>query len=124
MSEENIVRYSLEDLPEDTRTDWERVDALTDEEIEQAVREDPDQELLDDAWFERAQLVRPGDAPPGSGYDDGEHGREQVTMQVDRDVMAFFEKHAEGDAEAQMHAVLKAHVRRERSDEGSEQARP
>ena len=45
--------------PRADRTDWERVDALTDEEIEQAVAEDPDAELLDAEWFRTAELVVP-----------------------------------------------------------------
>lgn len=39
--------------------DWERVDALTDEEVEQAVAEDPDGELLDAERFRTAELVVP-----------------------------------------------------------------
>lgn len=58
MSEKNIVVRKLGDT-EDDRTDWERVDALTDEEIEQAVAEDPDAELLDAEWFRTAELVVP-----------------------------------------------------------------
>jgi hypothetical protein len=45
----------------ETSTDWECVDNLTDEEITRAVREDPDQELLTEDWFWRAQLVMPGE---------------------------------------------------------------
>lgn len=43
------------------RTDWERVEALTDEEIEQAVAEDPDAELLDAEWFRTAETTRIND---------------------------------------------------------------
>jgi len=42
-------------------TDWNRVDAPTDEEIEQAVADDPDAELLGEEWFKRATLVIPGE---------------------------------------------------------------
>ena len=42
------------------RTDWARVDALTDEEIEAAVRDDPDAPpIVDEAWFASATLVMP-----------------------------------------------------------------
>ena len=53
--------YTLEDILNTTesRTDWKRVDSLTDEEIEQAVAEDPNAELLDDAWFKRAEWIIP-----------------------------------------------------------------
>jgi hypothetical protein len=58
MSEKNIVVRKLGDTEGDC-TDWERADALTDEEIEQAVAEDPDAELLDAEWFRTTELVVP-----------------------------------------------------------------
>ena len=66
MSESDVVRMSLEEVVRrvesgETSTDWERVDALTDEEIEQAVAEDPDAELLTRDWFKRTTLVMPGE---------------------------------------------------------------
>lgn len=66
MSENGIVKKSAEEIvrkveSEGSGVDWERVDNLTDEEIEQAVREDPDQELLTREWFRRAKLVIPGE---------------------------------------------------------------
>ena len=66
MSENGIVRMSLEEAvrrleSEETSTDWDRVDALTDKEIEQAVADDPDAELLDEEWFKRATLMVPGE---------------------------------------------------------------
>ena len=66
MSENGIVRMSLEEAVRrlesgETSTDWDRVDALTDGEIEQAVADDPDAELLDEEWFRRATLVIPGE---------------------------------------------------------------
>ena len=66
MSENGIVRKSAEEIVRrlesgETSTDWDRVDALTDKEIEQAVAEDPDAELLDEEWFKRATLVIPGE---------------------------------------------------------------
>jgi len=66
MSENGIVRTSLEEAVRrlesgETSTDWDRVDALTDEEIGRAVAEDPDAELLGEEWFKRATLVIPGE---------------------------------------------------------------
>jgi len=65
MSENGIVRKSAEEIvrkveSEGAGVDWDRVDALTDEEIERAVAEDPDAELLTRDWFRRAKLVIPG----------------------------------------------------------------
>ena len=41
MRDENIVRYARDKLPEDTEMDLEQVKAMTEEEIEEAVRSDP-----------------------------------------------------------------------------------
>ena len=65
MSENGIVRKSAEEIvckveSEGASVDWDRVDALTDQEIEQAVADDPDAELLTRDWFRRATLVIPG----------------------------------------------------------------
>lgn len=65
MSENGIVRKSAEEIvrkieSEGSGVDWDRVDSLTDEEIERAVAEDPDAELLTRDWFRRAKLVIPG----------------------------------------------------------------
>lgn len=95
MSERHIVRKSADELGEG-RTDWERVDALTDEEIEQAVREDPNQELLDAEWFRTAEVVVPGE-------------KKRITMRVDRDVLEFFKRKGRG-YQTRMNAVLKAYV--------------
>ncbi|MEK7814433.1 MAG: hypothetical protein AAB291_00800, partial [Chloroflexota bacterium] len=59
MKEEHIVRYSRDNLPKDTRTDWARVDAMTEEEIDAAARSDPDAQPTDDAFWEEAVLVFP-----------------------------------------------------------------
>ncbi|MCS3672833.1 hypothetical protein GGP66_000237 [Salinibacter ruber] len=66
MNDDTVVRMSLEEAVRryesgESSSDWERVDGLTDEEITQAVREDPDQEILDEEWFRRATLVIPGE---------------------------------------------------------------
>ncbi|MCS4086145.1 hypothetical protein GGQ10_000944 [Salinibacter ruber] len=66
MNDDTIVRMSLEEAVRryesgESSSDWERVDALTDEEITQAVREDSDQEILDEEWFRGVTLVIPGE---------------------------------------------------------------
>jgi hypothetical protein len=66
MGEQNIVRMSAEEARRrreagESRTDYERLRNLTDEEIEQAVRDDPDAPpLLDEDWFEKAEFVPGG----------------------------------------------------------------
>jgi hypothetical protein len=49
------------------KTDWDRVDAFTDEDIEEMVKADPDvAPLADKEWFKKAKLVPPRQkfAPP------------------------------------------------------------
>lgn len=106
MSEKNIVRRSLGDIVGD-KTDWERVDALTDEEIERAVAEDPDApELLDAEWFRTAELVVPGE-------------KKRITLRVNQDVIDYFKQKGRG-YRTRMNAVLRAYVlhRKEREQEG------
>jgi hypothetical protein len=53
----HIVRRTLK-TRKAGKTDWKRVDALTDEEIQRAVREDPDAApIVDKAWFKMAKIV-------------------------------------------------------------------
>lgn len=102
MSEKRIVRKSADELGKG-RTDWERVDSLTDEEIEKAVAEDPDQELLDEEWFRKAELVVPGE-------------KKKITMRVDRDVLDYFKRKGRG-YQTRMNAVLKAYVMHQKRKE-------
>ena len=41
----NVVRYKRDDLPPD-KTDWARIDAMTDEDVVSAVLSDPDAQPL------------------------------------------------------------------------------
>ena len=59
MSEERIVRYSRDKLPKDGQTDWARVKAMTEEEIDAAARSDPDAQPTDAAFWEDAVVVFP-----------------------------------------------------------------
>ena len=56
-----ITKVSLSDLKardRESKTDWAEVDALTDEDIERAVANDPDAApILDEAWFKSAKLT-------------------------------------------------------------------
>jgi len=50
------VEHSLGDPPIKTNTDWTRVDALTDEQIEASVRDDPDAVPI--RFFEQPGFIR------------------------------------------------------------------
>ncbi len=97
MSGKRIVRHTLETLPPDRKTDWARIDALTDAEIEAAVASDPDAApLLDAAWFRRAKLVWPERKVP-------------VNMLLDRSIVDWFKRGGRG-YQTRINAVLKAYV--------------
>jgi hypothetical protein len=53
----NIVRYTRDNLPEDTESDLERVESMTESEIEQAARSDPDAPPADDKFLSQVNIV-------------------------------------------------------------------
>jgi hypothetical protein len=60
MSNKRTTVVSDEELGEmEDHTDWEALQEKTGEEIEHAVREDPDAVLLNEEWFEKEKLVVP-----------------------------------------------------------------
>lgn len=79
------------------KTDWERVRSLTDKQIEDVLRSDPDvAPILDDQWFRTAKLIMPERKVP-------------VSMRIDREVLEWFK--AQGARyQSRMNAVLKAYV--------------
>jgi uncharacterized protein (DUF4415 family) len=86
------------------QTDWARVDALTDKEIEAAVRDDPDAAPIVDAeWFAGATLVMP-------------EPKEQISIRLDRDVLAHFRKYPR--YQTRINAILRAAMEHEKRDAG------
>jgi uncharacterized protein (DUF4415 family) len=79
------------------RTDWARVEALTDEDIARAVADDPDAApLLDEAWFRKARLVPPDPKVP-------------ISIRIDRDVLEWFRRRGPR-YQTKINAVLRAYV--------------
>ena len=102
-NEDNIKRYTVEELQAmrrrgEDRTDWAKVDAMTDEEIERLVAEDPDEAGIEWAW-EKAQLVLP-------------EAKTHVSLRVDADVLRFFKSQGAG-YQTRINAVLRAYMRAE-----------
>jgi uncharacterized protein (DUF4415 family) len=108
MSEERIVRRKLSELRKG-KTDWARVDAMTEEEIDAAARSDPDAQPVDvdalDFW-EEAVLVFPS--------------KRMVCLRIDRDILDWFRSQGKG-YQTRMNAVLRAYmeaqVKTKRSDQ-------
>ncbi|MBI2073431.1 MAG: BrnA antitoxin family protein [Gemmatimonadetes bacterium] len=99
MNERRIVRRSRRDRK--GKTDWARVDALTDEDIAKAVAEDPDAApLLDAEWFKQARIVLP-------------EPKVAVSIRLDREVLDWFKRLGPG-YQTRMNAVLRAYVQAHR----------
>ena len=82
------------------RTDWARVDALTDEDIAAAIRDDPDAAPeLDEEWFASATLVMP-------------QPKEQISIRLDRDVLEHFRRYPR--YQTRINAILRAAMEHEK----------
>ncbi|UJW74236.1 BrnA antitoxin family protein [Rhizobium sp. SL42] len=109
MSEENIVRYTLKEIREmkasgEDKTDWARVNALTDEDIERAMRDDPDwQEFMDIDWS-KAVMVIP-------------QKKKAISIRLDEDIIDFFQQTGKG-YQTRINAVLRHFVSEQRRSKG------
>jgi uncharacterized protein (DUF4415 family) len=77
------------------RTDWAKVDAMTEADLERAIAEDEDERDLEPDWT-RAELVMP-------------RPRQSVHLRVDPEVVDFFKAGGKGHI-TRMQAVLRAYV--------------
>jgi uncharacterized protein (DUF4415 family) len=93
------ITIVLRDDPRRGKTDWARVDALTDEEIEESVRRDPDAVPLDVDWSEAVLVIPPKKKP--------------ISIRVDEDVLNYFKKLGAG-YQRRMNAVLRSFVEQKR----------
>jgi hypothetical protein len=60
VNKEHITRVSLEEWAKmKGQTDWARLDAMTEEEIEQNALNDPDNQPLTDEFWDRAEVIFP-----------------------------------------------------------------
>jgi uncharacterized protein (DUF4415 family) len=79
----------------ESRTDWNKVDSITDERLERLIAEDEDERDFTPDWT-RAKLVIP-------------EARQSVHLRLDRDTIRFFKAQGKGHI-TRMQAVLKAYV--------------
>ena len=78
-------------------TDQARVDAMTDEDIERAMRDDPDWSDLIDFDWSGAQMVFPAQ-------------KKSISIRLDEDVIDFFKKSGKG-YQTRMNAVLRHYMK-------------
>ena len=102
MSDSNIKRYSANELRAmrargESRSDWARVDALTEAELEAAIATDPDWKDVPADWYKDAIPVMPGP-------------KKLLSLRLDPDVVEWFR--AQGPRyQTRMNAVLRAYMR-------------
>jgi uncharacterized protein (DUF4415 family) len=108
VEEERIARYTAEELAEKRRrgeptlTNWERVDALTEEELEAAIDHEEEGEFdWDTVYVGMPPVV----------------AKKQLTLRLDADIVAWFREKGPG-YQTRMNQVLRAWVdaQRERED--------
>ncbi len=98
MRSERIIRRKWSERRKG-KTDWPAVDALTDKEIEGAVRNDPDAVPLDVDWSEAVLVIPPK--------------KKAISIRVDEDVLDYFRKEGAG-YQRRMNAVLRSFMQQKR----------
>ena len=98
MSKERIVRYSADEIrrkiaQSDDKTDWSRIDALTDQQIGEAAKNDPDWMDVADVDWSSAQVVY-------------HVTKSAISIRLDSDVVDFFKSSGKG-YQGRMNAVLR-----------------
>jgi uncharacterized protein (DUF4415 family) len=78
------------------QTDWQRLGAMTDEEIETAARADPDWDGLLDIDWSQVEITRPARKQP-------------ISIRLDEDVLNFF-KHEGTGYQKRINAVLRSYM--------------
>jgi uncharacterized protein (DUF4415 family) len=78
-----------------SETDWEKIDKLTDEEIEAAIANDPDAVPLDFDWSEAVLVVPPK--------------KTAISIRVDDDVLNYFKTQGPG-YQRRINAVLRSYM--------------
>lgn len=98
MSKEDIVRYSADEIRRmvatgKTQSNWEKFDAMTDADIEAAMRDDPDwKDFIDFDWSNAVAV-----------YPQPKHA---VSIRLDSDVLDFFKASGKG-YQTRINAVLR-----------------
>ncbi len=92
----NARHTTKRSAPTKGKTDWKRVDALTEPRIDEAARADPDALPTDAAFWRDAKLVMPERKVP-------------VSLRIDHDVLDWFKSHGRG-YQSRINAVLRSYM--------------
>ena len=95
---------------ERSKTDWKRVDGLSDRDIVRAIEDDPDTFDPGAEWLRKASVPKP--ALP----------KERLTVRFDADMVSWFKRQGRG-YQTRMNAILRAYFEHTRSSASSAKAR-
>lgn len=100
-NEPDIKRYSIEQIRAlraagASRTDWDRLDRMTEAELEAAIATDPDWKDIPKDWYKNAIPVPP--AP-----------KQLLSLRLDADIIAWFRAQGPG-YQTRMNAVLRTYM--------------
>ncbi len=99
MKGKNITIVSRDAPRRKGKTDWARLDAMTDEEIEAAVANDPDAAPLDIDWSKAVLVIPPK--------------KKAISIRVDEDVLDYFKTEGSG-YQRRINAVLRSYMQQKR----------
>jgi uncharacterized protein (DUF4415 family) len=96
MKKENMVTRKWGDRRKG-KTDWARVDKLTDEDIARAVANDPDAAPIDIDWSDAVLVIPPK--------------KKAISIRVDEDVLDYFKSQGDG-YQRRINAVLRSYMQK------------
>ena len=101
MNEDNIVRYTIEEIEEriakgEDKTDWARVKAMSDKDIVTAIKDDPDWQGFETVDWSKARWIVP-------------KVKRAVSIRLDDDILAFFKTGGPG-YQSRINAVLRFYM--------------
>lgn len=110
MKEHTIKRYTADDLRAmkargEDRSNYARLDAMPEEELEKSIADDPDWQGIPRDWYKSAEAVNP-------------HPKVPVSIRLDGDVLDFFKGQGRG-WQTRMNAVLRAYAQEKQKVDAS-----
>jgi uncharacterized protein (DUF4415 family) len=98
---EDIRRYTSAELKAirargESKTDWVRFEAKSEEELERDIADDPDYRDVPDDWYKNATLVIPT-------------SKKMLSLRLDSDILDWFKQQGPG-YQTRINAVLRAYA--------------
>jgi uncharacterized protein (DUF4415 family) len=90
--------------PAESQTDWARLEAMTDEEVERLASEDMAELGIGPAWVEHATVIFP-------------RPKERVTVRLDPDVLDWLKAQGKG-YQTRINAILRAYYEAQKAKSG------